>query len=60
MDGQTAGWVWYVLVRDDSGHTYVIPQNRGYEWERMVDTMEEIPEWATRVGPIRFKRWEEI
>lgn len=43
----------YCLVVDDSGHDYVIPAERKFEWYRLLDLPEEefdLPNWAKMVG----------
>lgn len=53
---------WFVLVSDDSGHRYIIPEAMRKEWDKFLDTLEEsyedVPEWATYVEHFRFQQWE--
>ena len=52
---------WFVIVGDDSGHEYVIPEEKRdefYVWVDDEDNWDE-PDYATRIeGNFRFKEWE--
>lgn len=45
----------YILVGDDSGHKYVIPEEKADDWSAFMDLPEDdpaswdVPEWAKRV-----------
>lgn len=46
---------WYIVISDETGDYYVIPENRIEDWERYLDGIGNInlpnhPEWATYVG----------
>jgi hypothetical protein len=53
---------WFILVGDDSGHKYVIPEDKREEWWDFIDAEDydvEFPSYATMVeGSFRFKEWE--
>lgn len=51
---------WYVLVSDDSGHEYVIPEDKEEEFYGWVDEeLPDPPEWAyQKEGFFRFKQFE--
>lgn len=52
---------WHVLVSDESGHDYVIPEGREGEFEDLIndEDLEEFPAWADlKEGLFRFKEYE--
>jgi len=56
---------WYILVSDDSGHYYVIPENKSEDWNKFLQIPEDdplswdVPEYAKRKeGFFRFKIYE--
>jgi hypothetical protein len=50
---------WFILVSDDSGHDYVIPESKSEDWEAWLDEEDDLPDYATRVeGDFRFREWE--
>lgn len=54
---------WFILVGDESGHEYVIPENKSEEWEKWLESEEaelgDVPEWADKKeGLFRFKQYE--
>lgn len=57
---------WYILVSDESGHDYVIPQDKLDNWEAWVDLDSDDPEswdapdYAERVeGNFRFRQYKD-
>ena len=47
----------YQLVRDDSGHDYVIPVEKATDWEEWVESGDwDTPEYAKRITcyPLTF------
>ena len=57
--------MWYVMVYDDSGHRYVIPEDKLEDWENWLNLEESNedswiePHYAKRIeGRLRFKEWE--
>lgn len=56
---------WNLLVSDNSGHEYVIPQSKRLEWESFLEIPEDdekswdVPYWAEeKEGFFRFKEYE--
>lgn len=56
---------WHVLVGDNSGHEYVIPESKQDEWDTFMEIPEDderswdVPEWAERKeGRFRFTEYE--
>lgn len=56
---------WHVLVSDNSGHEYVIPQEKQEEWDAFMEIPEDderswdVPEWAEqKEGYFRFKQFQ--
>lgn len=55
----------FILVRDNDGHWYVIPDSKSSEWRYAVLAAEsgngELPAWATQVGGhpslVKFSGW---
>lgn len=59
--GQIPGWTWFILVKDDDGHSYVIPETYREQWNKWVEsTSDRLPSYASWVDGIRFKQWEEV
>lgn len=54
---------WFILVRDDSGHQYVIPEEKKTDWDDWLNDEEcytygQLPNYAIRIdGYLRFKQW---
>jgi hypothetical protein len=58
--------IFYILVRDDDGHWYVIPDKKLSEWqtwllsENCADGV--VPKWAVEVGGapmlVKFKHYQ--
>jgi hypothetical protein len=54
-----------MLVRDTSGHRYIVPVEHVDDWVALYDLDEddeaswEVPEWAERIegGRLTFKDW---
>lgn len=54
---------WFVVVKDDSGHDYVIPASKKSEWyvslEESAYGRFEAPKWADRIdGTFKFKEYK--
>jgi len=56
----------FMIVSDDDGHTYVIPEEKDKEWFAFVEDPNygyiDEPEWARRINgkeSIRFPSYED-
>ncbi len=52
----------YIIVQDESCHWYVIPSDKGHEFDVLVDEYQDdaMPSWAVRInGPVSLVKFAE-